>query len=234
MTALITLAHGSRHPRAAAGVEALTRAAARRLGVRGQAAYLEFDEPLLIDATRHTPEPTIIVPLLFTDAFHARYDVPQHVAEAREAQARESAGSQASLTLAKGLGIDQDLVDVLAARVLQDAPVGAHVVLYPVGTSDPVAAGRYGEVALGVGKQTARAVSVVAATCGGVEELRALERTHGALHVLPMFVTHGLLLDRARAALPGASFSEPLGTDLAAIVAKRFSQALHSLEVTHA
>ena len=234
MTALITLAHGSRHPRAAAGVEALTRAAARRLGVRGQAAYLEFDEPLLIDATRHTPEPTIIVPLLFTDAFHARYDVPQHVAEAREAQARECAGSQASLTLAKGLGIDQDLVDVLAARVLQDAPVGAHVVLYPVGTSDPVAAGRYGEVALGVGKQTARAVSVVAATRGGVEELRALERTHGALHVLPMFVTHGLLLDRARAALPGASFSEPLGTDLAAIVAKRFSQALHSLEVTHA
>ena len=234
MTALITLAHGSRHPRAAAGVEALTRAAARRLGVRGQAAYLEFDEPLLIDATRHTPEPTIIVPLLFTDAFHARYDVPQHVAEAREAQARESAGSQASLTLAKGLGIDQDLVDVLAARVLQDAPVGAHVVLYPVGTSDPVAAGRYGEVALGVGKQTARAVSVVAATRGGVEELRALERTHGALHVLPMFVTHGLLLDRARAALPGASFSEPLGTDLAAIVAKRFSQALNDLEVTHA
>lgn len=234
MTALITLAHGSRHPRAAAGVEALTRAAARRLGVRGQAAYLEFDEPLLIDATRHTPEPTIIVPLLFTDAFHARYDVPQHVAEAREAQARESAGSQASLTLAKGLGIDQDLVDVLAARVLQDAPVGAHVVLYPVGTSDPVAAGRYGEVALGVGKQTARAVSVVAATRGGVEELRALERTHGALHVLPMFVTHGLLLDRARAALPGASFSEPLGTDLAAIVAKRFTQALNDLEVTHA
>ena len=234
MTALITLAHGSRHPRAAAGVEALTRAAARRLGVRGQAAYLEFDEPLLIDATRHTPEPTIIVPLLFTDAFHARYDVPQHVAEAREAQARESAGSQASLTLAKGLGIDQDLVDVLAARVLQDAPVGAHVVLYPGGTSDPVAAGRYGEVALGVGKQTARAVSVVAATRGGVEELRALERTHGALHVLPMFVTHGLLLDRARAALPGASFSEPLGTDLAAIVAKRFTQALNDLEVTHA
>ncbi|OFT76611.1 hypothetical protein HMPREF3104_04835 [Corynebacterium sp. HMSC30G07] len=234
MTALITLAHGSRHPRAAAGVEALTRAAARRLGVRGQAAYLEFDEPLLIDATRHTPEPTIIVPLLFTDAFHARYDVPQHVAEAREAQARESAGSQASLTLAKGLGIDQDLVDVLAARVLQDAPVGAHVVLYPVGTSDPVAAGRYGEVADGVEKQTARAVSVVAATRGGVEELRALERTHGALHVLPMFVTHGLLLDRARAALPGASFSEPLGTDLAAIVAKRFSQALNDLEVTHA
>lgn len=234
MTALITLAHGSRHPRAAAGVEALTRAAARRLGVRGQAAYLEFDEPLLIDATRHTPEPTIIVPLLFTDAFHARYDVPQHVAEAREAQARESAGSQASLTLAKGLGIDQDLVDVLAARVLQDAPVGAHVVLYPVGTSDPVAPGRYGEVADGVGKQTARAVSVVAATRGGVEELRALERTHGALHVLPMFVTHGLLLDRARAALPGASFSEPLGTDLAAIVAKRFTQALNDLEVTHA
>lgn len=234
MTALITLAHGSRHPRAAAGVEALTRAAARRLGVRGQAAYLEFDEPLLIDATRHTPEPTIIVPLLFTDAFHARYDVPKHLAQAREVQAREFAGTQASLTLAKGLGTDQDLVDVLAARVLQDAPVGAHVVLYPVGTSDPVAAGRYGEVALGVGKQTARAVSVVAATRGGVEELRALERTHGALHVLPMFVTHGLLLDRARAALPGASFSEPLGTDLAAIVAKRFSQALHSLEVTHA
>ena len=160
--------------------------------------------------------------------------MPQHVAEAREAQARESAGSQASLTLAKGLGIDQDLVDVLAARVLQDAPVGAHVVLYPVGTSDPVAAGRYGEVADGVEKQTARAVSVVAATRGGVEELRAQERTHGALHVLPMFVTHGLLLDRARAALPGASFSEPLGLDLAAIVAKRFSQALHSLEVTHA
>ena len=234
MTALITLAHGSRHPRAAAGVEALTRAAAKRLGVHGQAAYLEFNEPLLIDAARHTPEPAIIVPLLFTDAFHARYDVPKHLAQAREVQAREFAGTQASLTLAKGLGADQDLVDVLSARVRADAPAGAHVVVYPVGTSDPVAAARYGEVALGVEKQTARTVSVVAATRGGVEELQALEYTHGALHVLPMFVTHGLLLDRAREALPQASFSEPLETDLAAMVAKRFTQALNSLEVTHA
>ncbi|OFT86582.1 sirohydrochlorin chelatase [Corynebacterium sp. HMSC29G08] len=229
MTALITLAHGSRHPRAAAGVEALTRAAAKRLGVHGQAAYLEFNEPLLIDAIRHIPEPAIIVPLLFTDAFHARYDVPKHLA-----QAREFACTQASLTLAKGLGTDQDLVDVLSARVRADAPAGAHVVVYPVGTSDPVAAVRYGVVAWGVEKQTARTVSVVAATRGGVEELQALERTHGNLHVAPMFVTHGLLLDRAREALPQASFSEPLETDLAAMVAKRFTQALNSLEVTHA
>ena len=42
MTALLTLSHGSRHPRAAAGIDRLTAAAGERLGVTARAAHLEI------------------------------------------------------------------------------------------------------------------------------------------------------------------------------------------------
>ncbi|WP_066527741.1 sirohydrochlorin chelatase [Corynebacterium bouchesdurhonense] len=225
MTALITLSHGSRHPAARAGAQALTRAAAATLGVAGLGAHLEFTEPTLEEAAREVAGPAVVVPLLFTEAFHATHDVPAHL---------RAASRFAPLTLARGVGMGADLAAVLAERVLADAPAAAHAVLYPVGTSDAAQARGYEALAGGVEKRCSRPVSVVAATRGGEQALVNLARVRGDLHILPLFVTEGLLLDKAREAIPrieaetGArvTCSGPLTTDLAGIVADRYRTTL--------
>ena len=101
MTALITLSHGSRHPRAKEGIRALTEAAAEKLGVEWADAHLEFDRPTLAEAAAAlSSSRAIVVPLLFTRAFHAKVDVPAHLAEARE---------HCDLTLAEPLGTGPDI-----------------------------------------------------------------------------------------------------------------------------
>ncbi|WP_284522610.1 CbiX/SirB N-terminal domain-containing protein [Corynebacterium aquatimens] len=105
-----------------------------------------------------------------------------------------------------------------------------------MGTSDEAQAEGYEVLASNVVKQSAREVRVAAATRGGEEALTELARKHGDLHVLPLFVAEGLLLDKAREAIPrieaatGArvTCSEPLTTDLAAIVAERYLEVRHA------
>ena len=75
MHALITLSHGSRHDCAQRGVERLTAAAAISLGVDAVDAHLEFTSPDLTGAARAAADAgytsAVVVPLLFTRAFHA-------------------------------------------------------------------------------------------------------------------------------------------------------------------
>jgi len=91
MVALITLGHGSRHGDAPRGVDTLAAAAGDLLGVPAHAAYLDLNEPLLIDAARAlaaTHHHAVVVPLLFTRAYHSRVDVPSAVAEAVDRKCR--------------------------------------------------------------------------------------------------------------------------------------------------
>lgn len=211
MTALITLSHGSRHPRAAEGVRALTRAAAAELGVVGADAHLEFNTPDLVQAAAALAaaghRDAIVVPLLFTRAFHATVDVPDAVAAASE---------HLDIALAEPIGMGADLADVLAARVPADA---TRVVLYPVGTSNPEQAEAYEALAGAVEKRTALPAHVVAATRGGTDALAEL----APFHLLPLFVTHGTLLDAAYQAIPaGCTASGPLTTALSGVVANRY------------
>ena len=213
--------------RDSADIQALTRAAAQTLQVEGVDAHLEFTQPTLEEAARDLGQPAVVVPLLFTEAFHATHDVPAHLA---------AASAHAPLTLARGLGMGEDIAAVLTSRLLADAPLGALIVLYPVGTSDEAQAEGYEVLASNVVKQSAREVRVAAATRGGEEALTELAREHGDLHILPLFVAEGLLLDKAREAIPrieaatGArvTCSEPLTTDLAAIVAERYLEVRHA------
>lgn len=208
MTALITLSHGSRHPRAKEGIRALTEAAAGKLGVEWADAHLEFDRPTLaetaavLDSTR-----AIVVPLLFTRAFHAKVDVPAHLAEARR---------HCDLTLAEPLGTGADITEVLHKRLLIDAPSAPHATLFPVGTSDTEQAANYARLADDLARLAGIEVSVVQATRG---DRRFVDRQ---THVLPLFVTHGTLLNRIPEHL---SASGPLTTDLADVVANRYRAA---------
>lgn len=201
MTALITLSHGSRHPRALAGITALTRAAAARLGVPGYAAHLEFNAPdlptlaaQLADAG-HTD--AIVVPLLFTRGFHHTHDVPRAVT---------AAGAHLNVQLAPGLGTGADLAHLLAT---QDPDL-----LYSVGSSDPAATATMHALAVDVAERIGKPCRMVFATKGGAD---VVKRCPGA-KIAPVFVTHGVLLD----ALPTPV--APLGTRLAPLVADRYMQ----------
>ncbi|AWB84736.1 sirohydrochlorin chelatase [Corynebacterium liangguodongii] len=234
--ALITLSHGSRHERAQRGIERLTAAAAMTLGVGAMDSYLEFNAPDLTGAARLAAaegyDTAVVVPLLFTRAFHATKDVPAAIDAARAATGIE-------LVPAAGLGQGADLVEVLARRVRVDAPVHASIILYPVGTSNDQAAAKTQNLGAALGAATGREVTVVPATgrgrITGNEGIEQAARGQPQVHVVPLFVTDGLLLDRATHAFgeiqdrTGAriTHSAPLITDLTDIVASRFSEALH-------
>ena len=232
--ALITLSHGSRHPHADAGVAELTAAAGDLLDLPAHPAHLDLSTPTLPDVALRLAaggvREAVVVPLLFTRAFHATTDVPEAVRSATEV-------SGLRIILADGLGTGPDLVDVLAERLTMDCPERRDTVLHPVGTSSTRATADLARLGAGLAGRTGRRVDVIAATGPGGGTGAVLSRAHvaGSLHVLPLFVTRGLLLDRLTDRLPGTrpggpeiSVSAPLGRDLAQIVATRYSDALTS------
>ena len=247
MTALITLSHGSRHPAAAPHVEALTRAAGLLAGVPAMAAHLEFNEPTLEAATQELAQrgvrDAVVVPLLFTEGYHQRVDVPAAIVSA-------SASSGLVLRRARGLGTGEDMAQLLAAQV----PAGSDkVVVYSVGSSDEQANDAVAYLARRVGELTgcdaevayatrdardARAAHARAAHASrGDNRNREAGRIASSSHsevVVPLFVSPGLLLDRLASHSDNPSNPQhrkvlpPLGESLADIVSRRFQEVAHA------
>ena len=196
--ALVVLSHGSRHPRAAEGIDQLARAAGKELGVPVQAAHLEFNEPDLLSALSSLDRPAVVVPTLFSNAYHARNDVPAAVAEARK--------QGFDVKLADTLGSGADVADVVASTI----PDGySPVALYAVGSSNSDA--NAATVLLGqmVQRRIGRPVRTVFATRPGA--------VSDGEYVAPLFVTDGTLLDKLN-----RPTGRPLGTALAPLVAVRY------------
>ena len=219
-TALLTLSHGSRHPEAAANVMALTHAAGELAGVLATAAHLEFNDPPLDEAARCLAaqgiREAVVVPLLFTEGYHQRIDVPEALAQA-------SAASGVHLHQARGLGTGEDMARLLAERVSEGTDT---VVLYSVGSSDERANAAVADLARRVGELAGCTAKVAYATRG---ERQPVEPDGNQEVVVPLFVSPGLLLDRLdeeaehggrepRQVLP------PLGKALAGIVSHRYSE----------
>lgn len=264
MTALITLSHGSRHPQAVGLIDELSAAAANSAGVEGYSSHLEFNEPDLrtavAEAIADGHKHMVIVPLLFTRGFHQKIDVPEQLAAVRQQAQRAGA----DVELADGLGTGAAMEELLSRVIARDAPAGAHVVLVSVGSSDHAANASVDKLARRVAarraggnqpyahqpganqpaaeQSSADGISVVFAT--GPNRLAELAQHHERMHLVPLFVSHGLLLDRmyrqaeeinaapdggapAGAAQAGESaaqerritYSQPLGTALAEVVA---------------
>ncbi|MDK8615085.1 sirohydrochlorin chelatase [Corynebacterium pseudodiphtheriticum] len=259
MTALITLSHGSRHPQAVGLINELSAAAANRAGLEGYSSHLEFNEPDLrtavAEAIADGHKHLVIVPLLFTRGFHQKVDVPEQLAAVRQQAQRAGA----DVELADGLGTGLAMEELLSRVIARDAPAGAHVVLVSVGSSDHAANASVDKLARRVAarradgnqpgahqpdaeQSSADGISVVFAT--GPNRLAELAQHHERMHLVPLFVSHGLLLDRmyrqaeeinaapdggapAGAEQAGASaeqerritYSQPLGTALAEVVA---------------
>ena len=239
MTALITLSHGSRHPAAAPHVEALTRAAGKLAGVPAMSAHLEFNEPTLEAVAQEMAQrgerDAVVVPLLFTEGYHQRVDVPAAINGA-------TASSGLPLRRARGLGTGEDMAQLLAAQV----PAGDdRVVVYSVGSSDEKANAAVADLARRVGELTGCEAEAAYATrdardahaSRGDSRNREAGRIAPSSHsevVVPLFVSPGLLLDRLAPHSDSPSTPQhrkvlpPLGEALADIVSQRFQEVAHA------
>jgi sirohydrochlorin cobaltochelatase len=222
---LIGLAHGSRHPQVSDGVKSLLAAVTATSGVPTRGAFLDLTTPDLdtvaAELAAAGERAAVVVPLLFTDAFHARTDVPDAVASA-------SGSSGLDLLLAPILGTGDDVLAAVADR-LADAGTSAAepVLLYAVGSSRPDANAAVVDLAARLAERRGSRVRAGFGTC----EPRAadvLTDLHDGADqrgtVVPLFVARGLLLDAFSPAVRGAGWrlADPLGDLLAPLVSHRY------------
>lgn len=220
--ALVALAHGSRDPRSAATIKALIDEVRRmRPDLKVEPAFLELAKPsfpTVVDRlVKAGHEEIVVVPLLLTEAYHAKVDVPSAVAEA---QARHEG---VTIRAARILGLEAQFLEVLDVR-MREALASARVreldalVLAAAGSSDPLANQAVARLARVWGSRhklpvtAAFASSSPPATGEAVRAFRAEGRRHIA--VASLFLAPGLLPDRAAelALEAGAvAVSDPLG-----------------------
>src|SRR6476469_279062 len=220
--ALIALAHGSRDPRSAQTITALVdEVKAMRPDLRVEKAFLDLSKPsfqTVVDRlVRKGVEEIVVVPLLLTEAFHAKVDVPDAIAEA---MARHE-GLQIRGTSV--LGLEARFLEVLDLR-MREALKSARVreldalVLAAAGSSDALANQSVARLARLWGTHhklpvtAAFASSAPPATGAAVREFRTEGRRNIA--VASLFLAPGFLPDRAAelALEAGAiAVSEPLG-----------------------
>ena len=197
-----------------------------RIGdVSAQPAYLDLADPDLEAVTGALAAAgerrAVVVPLLFTSAFHATVDVPQAVRGAAE-----STGIELGVADIVGTGSD---VAALLESVLADAEVGpdASVLLLAVGSSNPAANASIAAIAdqLAVGRSAP--VRAAFATCDP-RPADVLPELPEPVAILPLFLADGLLLGPARAlaAERGWTMTEPLGERAAGVVLDRYRAAL--------
>ena len=222
--ALLALAHGSRDPRSAATVKALCcRVARLRPDLRVEVAFLDHCEPrpeaVFDRLARDGVEEVVVVPLLLTDAFHARVDVPAVL----DAAARSHPGLL--VRAAAVLGFEAGLLNALDRR-LRTSLSAARVreldalVLACAGSSDSLANQAVARVARLWGarhKLPAVAAYACAVPPSAGEAVRAFRR-EGRRHIAvgSYFLAPGSLPDRTEelALEAGAvAVAQPLGAD---------------------
>lgn len=252
---IICLAHGSRHPQADQAVFEIAERISESTGLPAFAAFLDFHPATLttvvhrVVAAGYTE--AVVVPLLFTQAFHARFDVPAAIAEAVESiDATSSAGLTLHLTDGLGTGADmEELVADFTAQYLAEVPAIAgtasaenadaanavdssvdKLALYSVGSSQPganeVVAEFAGRVGARLNMRSTRAF-VATGDNPGCDTEALLEFADERTVTVPLFVSPGLLWDKAKIRMPnGRKCTRHLGDAVAPVVINRACRAL--------
>ncbi|MFI6058027.1 sirohydrochlorin chelatase [Streptomyces sp. NPDC051286] len=239
---LLVIAHGSRDPRHAATVHALTaRVRALRPGLRVETGFLEFNAPsvprVLERLAAQGAGEVVALPLLLTRAFHAKTDIP---AVLHEAQTRLP---RLRIRQAKVLG-PSPLLNSALERRLHEAGVSpgdrgsTGLVLASAGSTDPEAIAVIAEIARELrhtGWCAVRPAFASAASPGGhppaedaVRSLRASGIRRVA--VAPYVIAPGRLPDRIAAGAREAGadvLAEVLGPsrELARLLLRRYDEA---------
>lgn len=233
---LLVIAHGSRDPRHAETVRALTRrAAAARPGLRVLTGFLDFCTPsvphLLERLAEEGVRDTVALPLLLTRAFHAKSDIP---AVLREAPA------PLRIRQAEVLGPSPLLVAALERRLAEAGlrpadRASTGVVLASAGSTDPEATAVIDGVARewqAAGWHAVRPAFASASLPRTEDAVRRL-RAEGVrrIAVAPYVIAPGFLPDRiARGAYEaGADVLAPVlgaAPELAGLLLRRYDEAL--------
>ncbi|GAA0831520.1 sirohydrochlorin chelatase [Streptosporangium amethystogenes subsp. fukuiense] len=235
VTPLIAVAHGSRDPRAAATVEDLldlVRDARPELPVR--TAYLDHAAPTLPAALSGLTE-AVVLPLLLTEAYHSRVDIPGALAEAtaRRPLLRVHAGAT--------LGPHPLLVTALERRLaeagVEPGETGTAVVLVSAGSSDPRANATIARIAGDWATRRGwRSVSAAYASAAGPtpkEAVLRLRRSGAArIVVAPYLLAPGHFADKIRRETLAAGadvVADVLGAapELATVLLERYDRAAH-------
>ena len=87
MTRIFLLAHGSPDPRSGNAIRNFAARIQTRIGLSTTAAFLDHDHPNLaaaanVDGDVDVYHDAVVLPMLLSTAFHARFDVPKAVSEA--------------------------------------------------------------------------------------------------------------------------------------------------------
>ncbi|MEU0379599.1 sirohydrochlorin chelatase [Streptomyces cyaneofuscatus] len=235
---LLVIAHGSRDPRHAATVHALTqRVRAVRPGLRVETAFLEFNAPsvprVLERLAAEEADEVIALPLLLTRAFHAKTDIPSVLREARARLPR------LHIRQADVLG-PSPLLNATLGRRLREAGVRpgdlprTGLVLASAGSSDPEAIAVIAEIARELrhtGWCAVRPAFASASLPRTEDAVRAL-RAEGAerVAVAPYVIAPGRLPDRIAAGAEAAGadvLADVLGPapELARLLLERYDEA---------
>jgi sirohydrochlorin ferrochelatase len=236
---LLVIAHGSRDPRHAATVRALTRrVAAARPGLRVETAFLDFCGPSVPLAVRRLAadgvRDAVALPLLLTRAFHAKTDIP--------AVLRESTAALPALRLrtAEVLGPSPLLTAALERRLYEaglrpgDRP-STGIVLASAGSTDPEANAVIAEIAREWRRTGWCAVRPAFASASPPRTEDAVRRLRAEgvrrIAVAPYVIAPGFLPDRiARGAREaGADVLAPVlgaAPELAELLLRRYDDTL--------
>lgn len=222
--ALVALAHGSRDPRSAATIKALVgEVRTMRPDLRIEPAFLDLSKPsfpTVVDRlVKAGYDEIVVVPLLLSEAFHAKVDVPEAITAAT---ARHD---NLKIRGTRVLGLETVFLEVLDRRLrtaLKDARCREldALVLAAAGSSDALANQAVARLARLWGAKhklptvAAFASAAPPATGEAVRQFRSEGRRHIAVGSL--FLAPGRLPDRAAelALEAGAvAVSDPLGAD---------------------
>ncbi len=213
--ALLLVGHGSRDARFADAVRRVADATRRRLpGTDVAISYLDLTAPsvgaAIADLAAVGHRSVVAVPLLFSEAFHARTDLPGILAAARVAH------PGVDIVQADVLGHDDRIVTALADRALaalletrRTGPAPMPLALSAVGSSDPSADAATivlaGRVAAALGRTGA--TTLFATREPSVEP--------GPLLVAPLFISDGLLTERLATRLAALGVDATIARPLA-------------------
>src|SRR5262245_11712767 len=228
MKPLLLVAHGSRDPRAATTTRTLARVVpAARPGLDVRVSFLELAEPSPATVLRAIDEPAVVVPLLLTNAYHGRIDLPAQVAGF-------------DVALAAPLGkVSDHLLDGLVKRLHNSTAWKAYngIVIAAAGTRVRAARATVEEVALALSERLgvpAQVAYAAGAEPTGAEAVRKLrERGADRVAVVAYFLACGQLYSTVTdsAVRAGAvAVAEPLGAswDLARLILDRYDSCVRT------
>ena len=196
-------------------------AVAQQAKITAVPAYLDLAEPDLstaaakLAAAGHSA--AVVVPLLFTEAYHATIDVPDTVRDV-------AASLPLQLVVADILGTGDDVADLLR-QSMAAAGIADHssVLLFAVGSSNPGANQAVVDLAARLAEVRHGPARACFGTCRpGVADV--LDGLPEPIAAVPLFLAEGLLLAPVRklAAERGWQMAEPLGERAADLVRRRY------------